>query len=515
MTDHGRFFQSVCGLLLVAFAACAGTACTGTACRPALKTPPDTLVVGIESSPATLDPRLSADAYSSKITQLLHNGLFRLDERLQLQPDLLESYEQVSPTEYRFKLRPGVVFHDGSGFDAADVMFTLNSVKDPTLASPFRATMDQIESLTSDGPLVLDVKLKEPFAPFLSSLTMGLLPSEGGDPAVGTGPFRLESLKPAESVSLAANGRYHRGAPKSGRVLFRVIPDDNLRVLEIRNRRVDVLQNNVPPLLLPALKDDDGLVLETTEGINMTYLGMNLREDPFKRPEVRRAIAMALDIPALIEYRMAKLARPATGLLSPVHWAYDGDVMVHPFDPVKARELLDQAGYPDPDGSGPAPRFTVTYKTSTKKDRIGLARLIARYLKDVGIEARVLPLDWGVFFSDVGKGNFQLYSLTWVGVTEPDMFFEVFHSTKTPPQGLNRGGFSDTIVDRLAEEGRRLAAQDERKAVYSEIQKILARELPVIPLWYEGNYAVFGRNVKGLRLRPNASFEWVVEAYKE
>ncbi|HSA59229.1 MAG TPA: ABC transporter substrate-binding protein [bacterium] len=510
LTDQGRFFQSVCSLLLVAFAVCAGTAC-----RPALKTPPDTLVVGIESSPATLDPRLSADAYSSKITQLLHNGLFRLDERLQLQPDLLESYEEVSPIEYRFKLRPGVVFHDGTALDAADVMFSLNSVKDPALASPFRGAMEKIESLTSDGPLDVDVKLKEPFAPFLSSLTMGILPSEGGDPAVGTGPFRLESLKPAESVSLAANGRYYRGAPKTGRVLFRVIPDDNLRVLEIKNRRVDVLQNNVPPLLLEALKGDEGLVLETTEGINMTYLGMNLRDDPLKRPDVRRAIAMAIDIPGLIEYRMAKLARPATGLLSPVHWAYEGDVAATPFDPAKARELLDQAGFRDPDGAGPLPRFTITYKTSTKKDRVGLARLIARYLKDVGIEARVLPLDWGVFFSDVGKGNFQLYSLTWVGVTEPDLFFEVFHSSKTPPTGLNRGGYSDPIVDRLTEEGRRVVSPEERKAVYSEVQKILARELPIIPLWYESNYAVFGKNVKGLRLRPNASFEWAAEAYKE
>lgn len=484
-------------------------------CRPALKTPPDTLVVGIESAPATLDPRLSADAYSSKITQLLHNGLFRLDERLQLQPDLLESYEQVSPTEYRFKLRPGVVFHDGTAFDASDVLFTLNSIKDPALASPHRATMEKVEGLSSSDPLTVEVKLKEPFAPFLSALTLGLLPSEGGDPAVGTGPFRLETLRPAESVSLVSNGRYHRGAPKTGRVLFRVIPDDNLRVLEIKNRRVDVLQNNVPPLLLTALKDDAGLVLETTEGVNMTYLGMNLRESPFKNPDVRRAIAMALDIPALIEYRMAKLARPATGLLSPVHWAYDGDVTAYPFDPAKARELLDRAGHPDPDGAGPLPRFTVTYKTSTKKDRIGLARLIARYLKDVGIEARVLPLDWGVFFSDVGKGNFQMYSLTWVGVTEPDMFFEVFHSAKAPPNGLNRGGFADPVVDRLTEEGRRLAGPEERKAVYAEVQKILARELPIIPLWYESNYAVFGKNVKGLRLRPNASFEWAAEAYKE
>jgi peptide/nickel transport system substrate-binding protein len=479
-----------------------------------LKTPPDTLVVGIEASPATLDPRLAADAYSAKISQLIHNGLFRLDERLQLQPDLLEKYEEVSPTEYRFHLRPGVVFHDGSVFDADDVKYTIESVRDPALASPFKGTMDKIDQVTVEDPLTLDVKLKEPFSPFLSALTMGVIPAEG-DATIGTGPFRLESFKPAEGVGLVRNDRYFRDPAKMKKVLFRVIPDDNLRVLELKNRRVDVLQNSVPPLLLPALKDDPNLVLETTEGINMTYLGMNLREGPLKKADVREAIVRALDVPALIEYRMAKLARPATGLLAPVHWAYEPDVLTYAYDPAKAKQLLDQAGYTDPDSAGPKPRFTLTYKTSTKKDRIGLARLIARYLKDVGIEVEVIPYDWGVFFSDVNKGNFQIYSLTWVGVTEPDMFYNVFNSAMKPPAGANRGGYENRAIDELTEEGRKTDDPARRKEIYSEVQKVLSQDLPIIPLWYEDNVAVFGRNVKGLRLRPNASFEWASEVTKE
>lgn len=489
-------------------------ACALFSCRPAVKTPPDTLVVGIEAPPATVDPRLAVDAYSAKIARLIHNGLFRLDERLRLQPDLIEGYEQVSPTEYRFRLKPGLIFHDGTVCDAEDAAYTLRSLADPKLGSPFRATMEKIAEVVVPDPLTLVIKLKEPFSPLLSALTLGIIPSEG-DANVGTGPFRLESFRPSEAVVLRRNDRYLEGDPRIEKVLFRVIPDDNLRVLEIKNRRVDVLQNNVPPLLLSALKDDKEIVLETTEGINMTYLGMNLREGPLKKPDVRRAIAHALDIPALIEFRMVGLARPATGLLAPIHWAYDGDVTTYAFDPKKARELLDQAGYPDPDGAGPSPRFALTYKTSTKKDRIGLARLIARYLKDVGIEVRVLPFDWGVFFSDVNKGNFELYSLTWVGVTEPDIYYDVFHSSRKPPEGLNRGGYENPVIDKLTEEGRKVSDLDLRRDLYAGVQKELARELPIIPLWYESNYAVFGKNVKGLRLRPNASFEWAAEVSKE
>ena len=95
------------------------------------------------------------------------------------------------------------------------------------------------------------------------------------------------------------------------------------------------------------------------------------------------------------------------------------------------------------------------------------------------------------------------------------MFYEVFHSSKTPPAGLNRGGFSDPAIDRLTEAARGSVNPGERRGIYAEVQRVLAEELPMIPLWYERNYVLFGKNVKGLRLRPNASFEWAAEVHKE
>jgi peptide/nickel transport system substrate-binding protein len=485
------------------------------ACQPRIKTPPDTLVVGLEAAPLTLDPRLAADAYSSKISQLIHNGLFRLSERLELVPDLAETWEFLPPAKYRFRLRSGVVFHDGAPLTAEDVKFTLESIRDPSLASPFRGTMEKIESIRVVDPSTLEIILKEPFAPFPAALAIGIVRKEGGSPAVGTGPFRLESFRPTEQVSLRRNEKYFQKPPRLDRLVFRVISDDNLRVLELKNHRVDLLQNNIPPQLVGSLRQDKGLVMERTEGINMSYLGMNLKKDPLAKPEVRHAIAHALDLPALIEYRMARMARPATGILAPVHWAYEPEVVTYPYDPRKARELLNQAGYPDPDGGGPAPRFVLTYKTSTKRDRIGLARLIARYLKEVGIEVKILPFEWGTFFHDINAGNFQLYALTWVGVTEPDIYYYVFHSSQTPPAGGNRGGYKNEAIDRLSEEGRQVFDREKRKEIYSLVQRELAQDLPIIPLWYEDNVAIFSNRVKGVRLRPNASFEWATEVYKE
>lgn len=486
-----------------------------SACRPGVKTQPDTLVIGLEAAPVTLDPRIATDAYSSKLSELVHNGLVRLSERLEIIPDLAESYEFIPPLKYKIHLRSGVRFHNGRELTADDVRATLKSVVDPKLASPYRGMMEKVESIDVTGPLDLEINLKEPFAPLLSQLTIGIIPA-GGDPSVGTGPFQVERFDPAREVVLKRFDRYFRdGKAKIARLRFRIIPDDNLRVLEVKNGRIDLLQNNVPPPLLAALKDDPGLMIERTAGTNMTYLGMNLRGGPLANMDVREAILRAVDIPSLIEYRMAGLARPATGVLSPVHWAYEGDVATYPYDVAKARELLDRAGYKDPDGDGPRRRLNLTYKTSTKKDRIGLARLIARYLQEVGIEVKVLPYDWGVFFNDVGKGNFQIYSLTWVGVTEPDFYHYAFHSSEKPPHGANRGGYENPAVDKLTEEGRTELDRDKRKKIYSLVQKVLAQDLPIIPLWYEDNYAVYSRRVKGLRLRPNASFEWATEVWKE
>ncbi len=478
-----------------------------------MKTPADTLVVGIEAAPLTLDPRLASDAYSSKLSRLIHNGLFRLSERLEIVPELAERFENPIPQLYRVHLRSGVRFHDGRPFTAEDVKYTLESTVDPALASPFRGTMEKIESIDVLDPLTLDIRLKEPFSPFLAALTMGIVPKDG-DPKMGTGPFVFASMTPNEEVRLRRNDEYFGEKAKTAHLRFRVITDDNLRLLELKNGRIDVLQNNVPPALIPAVKEDKNLVLTTTEGVNMTYLGMNVREGPLSKPEVREAIVRALDIPALIDYRMSRLARPATGILAPIHWAYEPDVSRYDYDPSKARELMDRAGFPDPDGAGPRGRLSLTYKTSTKKDRIGLARLMARYLKDIGIEVKVLPYDWGVFFHDVNAGNFELYSLTWVGVTEPDIYYYAFHSSQIPPTGANRGAYRNASVDQLTEEGRRESDPVKRKELYSAVQKVLSQDLPIIPLWYENNYAVFSRRVQGLRLRPDASFGWAAEVVK-
>jgi peptide/nickel transport system substrate-binding protein len=177
-----------------------------------------------------------------------------------------------------------------------------------------------------------------------------------------------------------------------------------------------------------------------------------------------------------------------------------------PLDPARARRLLDEAGFPDPDGDGPLPRLRLTYKTSQNEVRRRVATVIQEQLRQAGIAVEIQSLEWGTFFSDIKKGNFQIYSLTWVGISDPDIFHHAFHSRSGPPDGANRGGYSDAEVDRLTESARREPSREKRREMYRRVQRILARDLPVFPMWAGRNLLVRDRRLTGFRLTPDESY---------
>ncbi|MDO8461330.1 MAG: ABC transporter substrate-binding protein [Deltaproteobacteria bacterium] len=486
-----------------------------TACSGHFETRPDELVVGIENPPTTFDPRLASDTPSSRINQLIYSRLMTYDDHLNLVPDLLASYEFKPPQTYQFFLKPGVLFHHGRELTSEDVRYTLESLRESGLASPWQTLWDRIASLRITGPYSFEIVLTEPFVPFLSYLTVGILPSDSGGRILGSGPYRFVRYQAGEKIVLARYESYFGKKPIIPNLIFQIIPEDTVRTLELVNKRIDILQNAVPPSLIPYLKKLPGMTVRSEPGITYHYLGFNLRDPHLGNFKVRQAIAMAIDVPSVITYRLAGMARPATGLLAPLHRAYRPDVTTYPYNPEKARLLLDEAGFPDPDGLGPQSRFRITYKTSTKRDRIGVAHLVSNYLESVGIEVQVLSYEWGRFFQEITQGNFQLYSLNWAGVVEPDIYYTLFHSSQFPPVGDNRGFFKSGEVDRLTAEARQTLDPEKRKELYSKIQKIVALTLPAVSLWYEDNVVAFHEGIEGYTLRPDASYLGLVQTTKK
>lgn len=481
------------------------------------------LIVAIQASPVTLDPRIATDAEGDKISNLICDGLMALNDNLEIVPALAENFEKISDTSYRFNLRQGVLFHDGTPLTADDVVYTYKTIIDGKVASAYRSAYSRVSDVVAETPSTIRIDLKEPYAPFLTMLTRGIV-SKAAAEAKGdkfgrepmcAGPYKLAKFVPDSSVEIAANPSYYRGAPKNSGIEFQIIKDDNIRSLKLIKGDVDIVQNGIPPMLIESILKNPGIKMKDDTGIVMTYMGFNLNDPVLSKQKVRQAIAYAIDRDEVIGHRWKGMAVKANSILAPMNWAYDEKLMQYPFDPAKASMLLDEAGYKDPDGDGPKKRFNLLYKTSSIKDRIDIARMIAHQLEKVGIGVRVEPYEWGTFYRDVKNGNFQVYTLSWVGITDPDIFYDVCQSSQTPPNGLNRGHYKNLRVDQLVDEGRLTMDEMERKGIYAEVQKILIEELPYLPLWYEKNIVLYRKGLEGVSLRPDASYRVFVDVEKK
>jgi peptide/nickel transport system substrate-binding protein len=276
-----------------------------------------------------------------------------------------------------------------------------------------------------------------------------------------------------------------------------------VRVLEFKKGTIDFLQNDLEPDMLPWLKQNTNAVVADHEGTTFQYIGINLSHPILKHREVRQALALAIDRPSIIRHLLKDFATPASGLLSPINWAYNGSVAQWPFDPERAKRLLDQAGYSDPDGAGPLPRFRLSFKTTNLDLRKRIAEALKEQLRRVGIDLEIRTYEWGTFYSDIKKGNFHLYSLAWVGIMDPDIYYQLFHSDSMPPNGDNRGHYSNAELDHLLEQGRTATDIAQREAIYMRAQQILAEELPYIPLWWSRNVTVQNAAVKGFVPYPD------------
>jgi peptide/nickel transport system substrate-binding protein len=205
----------------------------------------------------------------------------------------------------------------------------------------------------------------------------------------------------------------------------------------------------------------------------------------------------------MIRHLLKELGTEATGILYPDHWAYKPDVARYEYNPARARELLDKAGFlPGANGN----RFTLEFKTTQADLSRRKGEVIQEQLAAVGIHVRLVSYEWSAFFADIRAGNFQFYSLQWVGVTEPDIYHYVFHSSSIPPEGANRGRYINPALDELIEAGRFTMDAQRRRSIYGKIQEMIADDLPYISLWYHHNVAVMKKNLEGYVLYPDGDF---------
>lgn len=488
-------------------------------CGCGRSTPPtNTVVMLIENSPNSLDPRVGTDAAAERIDPLIFDSLVQRNEHFGLDPDLALSWQTPDPLTYIFHLRSGVHFQDGRPLTSRDVKWTLDSVLNGTIISIKAGAYKNISSVDAPDPTTVIIHLSQPDPALLWNLcnsAIGIVPYGSGrsfwQHPIGSGPYRFVSQAVDRDVVLERSSNYWGAPPRIQCIRFAVVPDATTRALELEKGSADVAVNALSPDMVEALKHRSNLVVEDGPGSEIEYLVFNLRSRYLKDVRVRRAIAMAINRSLIIHSLMRNLARPADSLLPAQHWAWANDVQHYPFDPAAANALLDSAGYKrGPDGI----RFHIGLKTSTDETTRLLSVVLQQQLARVGIALDLRSYEFATFYSDLTHGAFQMAPSRWIGGNEqPDIFRYAYSASSFPPNGGNRGFYSNPQLDALIKDAAGTLDQARQRADYVKVQQILARDLPTIDLWYIDTVIVHSRRLKSVHTSPSGDFNFLRSAY--
>jgi peptide/nickel transport system substrate-binding protein len=509
--DAARITRPMIGSLLL------GALFFASSCRPQAK--PGELVMLIEKKPPTFDPRRSSDSAAERMRQLIFNSLTRKNEKFEPTPDLAERFEAAPDYKtFTFYLRRGVKFHNGRVLSSSDVKYTFETMMAAGFPSDKKGDFTRQEHgapmiafIEAPDPQTVIFRCNRPFPDFLNSIVaVGIIPEGSSDQQarspVGTGPFKFVSYTEEQEVVLDAHPEYFEGRPHINLLRIRIVPDNSTRESELRKGSVDLAINaDFEPVTVESLQQAEGIKVEITDGTNIAHLGINLLDPILKDQRVRQALAYGIDREAIIRELWRSQARPAHSILPVNQWAFEPQVTVYPYNPERAKQLLDEAGRR---AEGDKPRFKLTIKTSTLSVSRKVAEFMQEQLRRIGVELEIQSLESAKLMQDLSEGNFQLYYRILVGGNQSTAVFRfVYHSQAAPPNGQNRSRYSNPQVDRLIDEAE-TATRERQQQIFSELQQTVSAELPQIYLWYPATIAVYRHRVSGLKLDPSA--DWSV-----
>lgn len=465
------------------------------------------MVAMLETRVTTFDPRVSAYSADERIRQLMFNGLTRKDDKFDPAPDLAEKYE-MSPDfkSFTFYLRPNVRFHNGRVLSAADVKYTFETMLARGFPSAKRADLERdLDSIEMDptNPLKVTFRCKS-LCPGLANniIPIGIIPegtsNQQAKNPIGTGPFKFESYTEEQEVILTAFNEYFEGAPSIKRLAVRIIPDNSTRESELVKGSVDLAINaDFDPATVETLQKTSGIKTDVTDGTNITHLGVNLQDPILKDRRVRQALAYAMDREAIIQNVLRGQAQPAWSVLPPSQWAFEPNVTVYKHDPDQARRLLSEAGKSN---------LKLSLKTSPLSISRKIGEVLQEQMRGVGIELELQSLERQKLTQDMMEGNFQLYLNTLVGGNQStEIFKPVYGSGSIPPNGQNRSRYINPKLDKLLEDAQ-TASRERRKEIFSQVQKILAEDLPQIYLWYPATIVIYRDRISNVKVDPSADW---------
>ncbi len=461
----------------------------------------DTLSIALDQDPPTLDPNLGNQGYTFGVSaQVFDTLLYRDYSDGQLRGRLATAWRQRDPVTWRFTLRKGVKFQDGTPFNAAAVKFTLDRILDPSLKAPNAFQLSAIKEVRVVDDHTVDIVTTAPFSPLVPTLTHPLTGIVSPTAAkkygkdfsrhpVGTGPFAFDSWEAGNTVTLIAFKNYWQGAPKIGKVVFRIIPESATQVIELKAGRLDVL-SSVPAEAVDDLEKSTGVTVKKQPGATQVYLGFNTAQGLTKNLKVREAIASAIDESGIVNSLLKGTAETGVAPITPRVFGAAKNLSPVKYDLDKARQLLREANV------APGTRLTLVTPNTTLFAK--LAQAVQFGAQQIGLTVDVKLQEFGAYIAGVQKTDHpELFIYWWTPVSrDADTgLYGRFHSSNIPLN--NHAEYKNPLVDRLLDEARASSNPAKRVILYQQVQQQINRDLPVLTLAYPLNIYVTNTRLVG------------------
>ena len=477
--------------------------------------------------PPTLDPHITTDATSAQIIVELFGGLVTIDPDLDIVADLAESWE-ISPDglKYTFHLRTDAKFHNGKPVTAVDVLWSLERATNPLTQSPvadqylgdivgvkekLRGDADTVSGLRVVDDYTVEITIDASKSYFLAKLTYPtafVLDAENveANPRKwfrqpnGTGPFRLSSYQVGESMVLSRNEYYHLGPPKLEEV--ELILSGGTSMLMYENDEIHLAGVGLADLdrLLDTSNKLHPELIQAPPSFSVQYIGFNVAEPPLDDPKFRQALNLAIDKREIATVVLGDQVVPATGILPPGFPGFDSSVRGFDFEPIKAKQLIQESKYGSDLGNLP-PITLTTAGSFGAVISLDMEVVLQMWEKNLGVKVEIQQTEFATFLKDLNRRRFQMFDIGWIAdYPDPENFLDIlFHSDSSN----NHTNYSNPEVDRLLERARTETDETARYQIYHQAEQQILDDAPWVPLWYSGErYLLLKPNVKDYYLTP-------------
>ncbi len=478
------------------------------ACHKLENTDPNKLIFGLSAPPLTLDPRLATDATSQRLCDLIFSSLIRNGPELKATPQAAISWV-IGQKKIDFKIRKDLRFHNGRLVNLNDIVYSINEFRKPS--NPAATSISAISRVEITGDDTISLILSRNDGSLFGQLNeIKILPREEIEnphsnfalTPVGSGPYRLVSWDNNQLTLEKSSGAPY-ALPQIRELQFRFIRDETTRFLKILNGDIDILSNDLQEDKVKELQKSQKVHVLITPGLNVVYVLINLKNPTLGNLTVRQALFSSLDRVEIIKYKLDGFANLATAIIAPSNPYFDKNLSLNNFKHSNLISTLKSLGLDSKE---------ISFKSSDLAQENGLA--LAHQWNKKGLKIKFQAYEWGTFYNDVKTGNYELALLKWVGIVDPDVYRDTLSSSEFPP-GRNRGYYSNKKFDDLVNKARETMDFRTRQRLYNEAQRIIAGDMPVIPLWYNDNIHILSRRIKNFVPHIAGSFYPVIESQKE